>query len=355
MSNAPSNKPKITITSADLNDDRIDALANHLQKAKDIPLIREVGEAKKSNDAWLTILALVVGGVVAGLITFGLWQIIPQSTDTTSANLEASFTIAVAIAIVLTIADAAMSRSLPKVGNALLLSVPTAIVGALVLGYLANLLYTSLVETLYSQLQAAGQLTAENFMAKNHLNRGLAWSLLGAAAGVSVGVPSKSMRRVLITGLGGLIGGFLGGFSFDFFTGEQAAQSVGLAITGAIIGLSVSGLEQVSKSSWIEITRGGMAGKQFILYQNAVTLGSSPAANITLIKDPAIPGFAATIKRFGNTVTISAADRGMPISVNGVSGFDHKLTEGSMIILGSTELRFREKSKKINDAQIVRG
>lgn len=355
MSNAPSNKPKITITSADLNDDRIDALANHLQKAKDIPLIREVGEAKRSNDAWLTILALVGGGVVAGLITFVLWQILPKSNDTTAENMKASFSIALVIALVLTIADAAMSRSLAKVGNALILSVPTAIVGGLVLGYLANILYVDLVQSLVAQLQASGQLTIEGFTSRNHLNRGLAWSLLGVAAGISVGVPSKSMRRVLITGLGGLIGGFLGGFSFDFFTGEQAAQGVGLAITGAIIGLSVSGLEQVSKSSWIEITRGGMAGKQFILYQNAVTLGSSPAANITLIKDPAIPGIAATIKRFGNNVVISAADRGVPIAVNGVSGFEHKLTEGSMIILGSTELRFREKSKKINDAQIVRG
>jgi hypothetical protein len=179
--------------------------------------------------------------------------------------------------------------------------------------------------------------------------------VLGLSAGISVGVPSLAIRRILVTGSGGAIGGFVGGFLFDFFQGQTEAQIVGLGVLGAAIGLSVSLLEQATKSSWLEIVRGGMAGKQFILYQNQVTLGSSPAANVTLIKDPGIAAFAATIKKFGSTVSISATDRAIPISVDGVTAFEHKLKEGSVIILGSTEIRFREKSKQINNKTIVRG
>jgi Inner membrane component of T3SS, cytoplasmic domain len=353
-------RPKITITSDDLKDNVVGAVADHLKRAQEIPLIREVGEAKRSYDGLLTIGALVLGGIVAGLATWGLWNLLPQESDSTTSNLQAAFTLTLSIAILLTVADSAMSRSMAKVGVALLWTTPTALVLALGLGYLANFIYGNLVQDTFTSLVNQGLDPNSNsfwtaFAGKNHLNRGIAWSLLGLAAGVSIGISSRSPRRIIITGLGGLVGGFLGGFAFDFFSGEATAQSVGLAITGAVVGLSVSGLEQVSKSSWIEITQGGMAGKQFILYQANVTVGSSPSANVTLIKDPGIAPIAATIKRFGKTVTIVAADRNVPISVNGVAGFEHKLVEGSVIQLGATELKFREKSLKINDSGIVRG
>jgi hypothetical protein len=164
-----------------------------------------------------------------------------------------------------------------------------------------------------------------------------------------------AIKRIVITGAGGFAGGFIGGFLFDFFQGEEIAQITGLVITGAAVGLSVSLLEQVTKSSWLEIVKGGMAGKQFILYQNSITIGSSPAANVTLIKDPAIPGVVATIRRSGSTVSIISADRTIPISVNGVASFEHRLTEGAVIVLGSTEIRFREKAKQVNDSAIIRG
>lgn len=350
---------KFKITAEDTVREDVVRVADHIERAKEIPLIREVGSDTGNKDGFLTILALLGGGLVGGALVWVFWQGLPETDDTFWSNMNASFTVAVAIAFALILVDGALNRSAAKLGRSLLIAVPAAIGAAIVFGLVANQVYSTLVESTFDALVAqgfdpSGPAFWEQFQSRNHLNRGLAWMLLGAAAGVGVGASSKSLRRILITGAGGLAGGFIGGFVFDFFQGEDLAQISGLLITGGVIGFSVSMLEQATKSSWIEITRGGMAGKQFILYQSQVTIGSSPTANVTLIKDPAIAPIAATIRRVGSTVSIVAADRNHPISVNGVTAFDQVLQEGAVIVLGGTELRFREKSRKINDAKIVR-
>lgn len=355
-----SEEPKIKITLADTTSAKVNQVVEQLELAKSVPLVRTIGEFKgNSKDGIITVVALLFAGLAGGFVTWLTWQALPDSEDTFASNMMASFTLTLAIATVLIVADGALSRSAAKLGMSALIAIPTAIVLAFLLGLLANSIYETLVQDTFRDLYFLGltdEEFAEAFRSRNHLSRGLAWSVLGLAAGLSIGIASKAIKRVAVTGAGGFVGGFLGGFVFDFITGGEAlAQITGLAITGAAIGLSVSVLEQVTKSSWLEIVKGGMAGKQFILYQNQITLGSSPSANITLIKDPAIAPIHATIKRSGSSVTIVAADRANPISVDGTSGFERQLIEGSTIMLGSTELRFREKSQKINDSGIVRG
>lgn len=346
--------PKIKISTSDLNTKNVQDTVDHIQRAKDIVLVREVGTAGSNNDGMITIAVLSAAGLVAGFLTWATWQIMPKSDNATTANLVTSATITFVIALVLVLADAALNRSAAKLGRYLLIALPTALVASLLFGYIASSFYTSMVEQIIKDLAQSGlsfydESFFTEFKNKNHLPRGLAWSLLGLAAGTAVGITSLAIKRVLITAGGGLLGGFMGGFLFDFFEGESTAQIIGLVITGGSVGLAVSLLEQVTKSSWLEIVKGGMAGKQFILYQNNITIGSSPSANVTLIKDPAIPPIAAVIKKFGSSVTVSSAAPGLLINVNGVAGQEHRLKEGSLIVLGGTEVRFRERAKQIKN------
>lgn len=358
MTDSPKNP--IRITAQDLEKAEVLDVEASLGRAREIPLIREVGVSTSSRDSVVTVVALTVAGLISGIAIWGTWNVLPESTDSFTANMQSSIAITLLIALLLVLADAGLNRSLSKLGRSLMFALPGAIVASLLFGLIANWAYTSLVQMTFTSLQNSGldpstQSFFDEFQNRNHLNRGLAWMILGLSAGVSVGVPSLAIRRILVTGAGGAVGGFIGGFLFDFFQGQTEAQIVGLCVTGGAVGLSVSLLEQATKSSWLEIVKGGMAGKQFILYQNQITIGSSPAANVTLIKDPGIAAFAATIKKFGSTVSIAATDRAIPISVDGVTAFEHKLKEGSVIVLGSTEIRFREKSKQINNKTIVRG
>jgi hypothetical protein len=357
---AEDKSPKFKITTENLNSESVNQTVQHIQRAKEIVLVREVGAPSNNRDGLITIAVLSAAGLVSGLFTWFAWLLIPKFDDSTTTNMFTAVSIALVIAITLVFADAGLSRSAAKLGRYLLIAVPVALITALVFGFIADMIYSNLYQRNFESLLAIGlysdpaQFWVE-MRNRNHLSRGIAWSFLGLAAGVAVGITSLAIKRVLITAGGGFVGGFIGGFLFDFFQGEAVAQISGLVITGGAVGLAVSLLEQVTKSSWLEIVKGGMAGKQFILYQNSITLGSSPSANITLIKDNAIPPIAALIKKFGNNVTISSAAPGVAISVDGVSAFEHRLKEGSLIVLGGTEVRFRERSKQINNSSIQRG
>lgn len=356
---AESKKPKIVITADDLNKTKVEETVRHIQNAKEIVLVREVGSNTSSRDSVITIAVLTVAGLLGGFLTWATWLVLPQyEDDPTASNLQVSVSMTVVIALTLVLADSALNRSAAKLGKSLLIAVPASLALSFLMGYFANDLYSNMVQDTIRAVSNSGlsyEDMMDEFLNRNHLNRGLAWSLLGLAAGLTVGLTSLAIKRILITAAGGFFGAFVGGFLFDYFQGEDVAQITGLAVTGAAVGLSVSLLEQVTKSSWLEIVKGGMAGKQFILYQSNITIGSSPSANVTLIKDNAIPPIAAVIKKFGNSATIQSAAPGLPITVDGVSGFEHPLKEGSLVLLGSTEVRFREKAKQVNNNSSIRG
>lgn len=353
-------KPKIVISSEDIQAPQTAAVVEHIQAAQQVPLVRNVGAESKNYGGYLTLLWMTLAGIGGGLLTWALWQVLPTPSDSTSANMQASVSIALAIGLVLVAVDSGLSRSWPKVGKAFAIAVPAGIVLSLIFGFFANVLYGALVNSTFEKLVAAGfdpstdQFYVE-FASQNHLNRGFAWALIGLATGLTVGLTTLAWKRILVTGAGGLVGGFLGGFLFDFFQGESEAQVVGLMVTGLAIGISIGLMEQVTKSSWLEITHGGMAGKQFILYKADVSIGSSPSADVTLIKDPAIPQVAATLSRRGSQMLIVSADPQRPVSVDGAAVLKGTISDGATITLGATSVRFRERSKNQVKSGVIRG
>ncbi len=341
---------KFSIEMSDLESAETAQVVDHIKRAQDVPLVREVGVETRNYGALLTLMWLSLGGIAGGLLAWLSWQIMPSDLDSFASNLLAAFTIGAFVAFAIIMTDALQSGTFSKVGKALLIGLPSAIVISLIMGLIANAIYGAMVESLYERLVNQGLSPNQDafwtaFANQNHLNRGLAWMLIGLGAGLAVGISSLAWKRILVAGAGGLVGGFLGGFLFDFFTGEAAAQVVGLIVTGLAVGVGIGLMEQATKTSWLEIVQGGMAGKQFILFKPQITLGSSPAADVTLIKDPAIPGVAARISRRGSSVTITSLEPQNPISVNGQAAQTIRLEEGAVIGLGATRVRYRERGK----------
>lgn len=354
-----SSKPVIRITEADVTQASTTHVVNQLQAAQEVPLVRSVGDERRNSGSYITLLWMALAGGGGGILTWAFWNIFPEPDDATASNLQTSILLVIGIAVVLIAVDSGLTRSWPKVGRAFLIALPVALVASLLFGAIANVLYQSWVEDIFDNLVASGLDPVSDafwaeFSSRNHLGRGAAWSLMGLAAGLAVGISSLAPRRILVTAAGGLIGGFLGGFLFDFFTGEGAAQVAGLVVTGISIGISIGLIEQVAKSSWLEIVQGGMAGKQFILYKADVTIGSAPSADVTLIKDPAIPGVAATISRRAGAVMIQSNDPMRPVLVDGVVVNRVPLREGALIELGATVVRYRVRNSKDVSASIVR-
>ena len=349
---------RIVITEDDVNSYENTEIVTRLKEAEEITRVRGVGAPqKKGASGFLAILLLTLAGIVGGMLAFGgikVGNIFLVNASTTVSNLAFTFTLAFVIGLTVAIADAASSRSIAKVGLAAAIGIPASVVFGLTIGAIANKMYSAMVNSIYNQYQIRlGNGESEEavfawYRNSSHLPRGLAWMLVGIAAGLTVGLASRSLKRTGLTVIGGLIGGFIGGFIFDFFPQdlEFLSQIIGITITGMLIGLSMGLLEQAAKSRWIDIIEGGFAGKQFILYKNDVTLGSSQQADITLIKDATIAPLHARIYSNAGRAWIESLNPGMPCSVDGRVETKIALNDGSEITIGKTKIAYRERNSK---------
>jgi len=371
MENTSDNK--IRITSEDLAAPAIDERVADMERARQVALVRDVGSpTSNSSGTVAAILTLTIGGAVGGFVAFLFNRLLDAtnfaSENTFLSNVSFTFSMAFFIGIGVSLAQVIGNKTWNKIGIVAAIAVPTAIVAGLVMGVIAHFVYSSGLEWLYNnafEKYFSGEFATEQQVDDYvrlwmHPLRGLAWMLVGISAGIAAGAASRSWKRIGLATAGGAAGGFIGGAIFDFIAvgsdgTEALAQGIGITLVGTLIGLAASLAEQAAKSRWIEIVRGGLAGKQFILYKPTVSLGSSPQADITLIKDPNIPSIAAQMVVRGSECYISstmqpatsgqAADQS-GLTVNGQFVYQPVLLKDSdLVAIGSTELRFRERSQ----------
>ena len=346
---------RVRLTAEELNSTENQQQVQRLENAQRVARVRTIGDpttAKSGSGSILFVLGMTGSGLLGGLLVFFAWRAVfaPLLADasTTANNLLFTFSMAFFIGLAVALADAISTKVASKVGIAALIAVPSSIVLGLAFGALANLYYSNRVEAIIEELflryDSNSEAFERAFRSAIHLPRGLAWFLVGLAAGLVVGIASRSLKRIAITSAGGAIGGFLGGFIFDFITlGEWVSQIAGMCLTGLLIGASMSLLEQAARTRWIEIIEGGMAGKQFILYRNDLTIGSTADSDITLIKDSAIAPRHARIRIQGTRATIESNHPGLPITVNGAVSMSSPLVDGTVITMGQTKIVFRDK------------
>ena len=358
-------KKKLVISLESVASAEVDSIVNQLEEAKKVPLVRNIGEPEKTGGSLKAILWLVGAGIVGGVFTWATWEIVlndlfVDDEDSTVGNIVTTMSVAVVIGIALVMGDTLKASATSKLAQRIGIGLGAALGLGLIFGFIASSLYANGVENIVDDLLDSGltfedEAFFEEFASRNQLNRGLAWMFIGLAAGLTVSVATLEWKRLPITGGGGLIGGFLGGYLFDILPSEDAAQITGLLITGLALGASIALTEQAAKTSWIEITHGGMAGKQFILYKNAISLGSAASADITLIKDTAMPAIAATLEKQGGIMVVSSLDPSAPVFVNGVETIRGQIKDGDTLSIGKTGIRYRERGQKAVSSGIVRG
>jgi hypothetical protein len=180
------------------------------------------------------------------------------------------------------------------------------------------------------------------------MGRAMAWSLTAIPAGMGQGIALREKKVTLNGVVGAILGGLIGGLLFDpislVLTSDdgqaQWSRAVGLGAIGCFVGLFVGLVEGWTKTAWMIMQKGPLAGKQFILYKDTTILGSSPKADIYLFKDDAIePRHALVINRAGR---FEIEDCGTPDGtyVNGIPTTRARLSDGDQIVLGKTVLEF---------------
>jgi hypothetical protein len=186
------------------------------------------------------------------------------------------------------------------------------------------------------------------------MGRAMAWSIAAIPAGMGQGI-ALGERKVILNGVvGAMLGGLVGGLLFDpiymLLTSDAdeatLSRAVGFASIGLFVGLFVGLVEGWTKTAWLLMQKGPLAGKQFILYRDTTVLGSSPKADVYLFKDDAIEPRHATITNRAGRFEIE--DCGTPDGtyVNGIPVTHARLNDGDQIVLGKTVLEFSMKESK---------
>lgn len=180
------------------------------------------------------------------------------------------------------------------------------------------------------------------------MGRSAAWGIISIPAGMGQGIALKE-RKVIINGVvGAVLGGLLGGILFDpiatvLLTEDGQAvysRAVGFAAIGLFVGLFVGLVEGWTKTAWLLMQKGPLAGKQFILFKDTTILGSSPKADIYLFKDDAIEPHHAQIINRGGRFEIEDCNTPDGTYVNGIAITNQVLRQGDQIVLGKTVLEF---------------
>ena len=186
------------------------------------------------------------------------------------------------------------------------------------------------------------------------LARGLGWTFLGVAVGLSEGVAARSLGKLSYGTAGGALGGFIGGALFGLFylkTIDQEGSAslwgaLGLIILGACIG-SLSALVQgVLQPASLRVLRGWQEGREYALDKASNLLGRDEHADIALFRDMKVEKKHAVIRRerSGYVLLNSGAPPEQTL-VNGQSVRDrHDLKDGDRIQLGNVILRFQTRA-----------
>jgi hypothetical protein len=180
------------------------------------------------------------------------------------------------------------------------------------------------------------------------MGRGAAWAIAGIPAGIGQGVAARERKVVLNGLLGGVLGGLLGGLLFDpieqlFTTADGSvwpSRMIGFTTIGLLVGMFVGLVELWTRTAWLLMRAGPLAGKQFVIYRNPTVLGSSPKADIYLFKDGAIEPRHALIHNHGGRFIIEDCETPDGTYVNGLPAQKKPLVHGDQIVLGKTVLEF---------------
>jgi hypothetical protein len=159
----------------------------------------------------------------------------------------------------------------------------------------------------------------------------------------------RNWKKFAVGLAGGLIGGIAGGVLFApvaQWTGKEVvARAVATIAIGLVAGLATGLIENVAKTGWLKVTQGFIAGKQFILYRAATSIGSDPGCHIYLFKDPSIGRRHAAIHLVPGGFDLEDLPLGSRTLVNGRPVKRVRLRSGDKIHIGGTTMIFQEKAK----------
>jgi hypothetical protein len=209
-------------------------------------------------------------------------------------------------------------------------------VGGLLGGLLANWLYF---------------LVGQRIAVLGFLGRVFGWTLLGLAIGICEGVIERHWGKFRNGLIGGSLGGFLGGLCFNpvnwLIGSPVSSRAFAFVLLGLCIGFFLSLVQVLLKEAWLTVEEGFRPGRQLILNQRVVTMGTSEKASLIFIAYGA-KGVEPThlrIRRRDNGAYVLEDNESRGGTYLNDEPIDRpmRLENGDVIQLGINKVRFHER------------
>jgi hypothetical protein len=225
------------------------------------------------------------------------------------------------------------------------------LMGGFICSIIANIAYGPLHDLASAQMGKGGAFGAFGFLVQM-VGRSLAWGLAGMAMGLGQGIALRSGRLLLYGAIGGIIGGLFGGMLFDpidmilLGTDKPSAhwsRLVGFTVIGLGVGGMIGFVELVARDAWLRMTQGPLTGKEFLLFKDLMTIGSSPRSDLYLFNDPQVLPQHAIIRAVGDESEIEARDRDAVVLLNTRPVKTARLRHGDNVTIGRATFVFQRR------------
>jgi hypothetical protein len=217
------------------------------------------------------------------------------------------------------------------------------------LGLLGGLSASLVVDRIYHLIGGA-----EHGLLRQYVAQSVSWAVLGCFVALAPGAVAKNRKRLLIGLAGGAAGGAIGGILLESVSQLAGSPEMGrlaaMCCIGAVTGAATGFIENVTRTGWLKVTAGPIAGKQFILYRNPTYIGSAPDCQIFLFRDPKVGRRHAAIHLLKGRIEIEDLPLGAPTYINKDPVARQKLRNGDQIGIGSTMFLFQEKAREKSPA-----
>lgn len=295
------------------------------------------------------LLWMTLAGIAGGFVGF----LVSEAVDLSEASTEQEMRVLTGVWFMVVIlgigagligGNALLQRSVPAT-EALLLGGVALLVGGFIAGFIAQEVYSSMLDE-----AAIGRCFDRNSGFESCLAnairpaRAVGWTIAGAIGGAGVGAAFRSWKRVQNGAIGGAIGGLIGGLLFDsiglaFSGGNGAvARMIAIILIGALMGLLISFIDTARTSIFLEVISGEMKGRQFLVMDNRTTVGSARSAAVPLLADRTIKEVHLVIESGGSQPRFSCSTA-ENVLLNGTSVSEGALSHGDILTIGCTEVR----------------
>jgi len=189
------------------------------------------------------------------------------------------------------------------------------------------------------------------------LGRMIGFALIGSGIGVGIGasegILDRSFSKMRNGVIGGVIGGMLGGLVFhpaSLIASDMSSRALSFVLLGLAIGFFIGLAQVILKEAWLTVEDGFRSGRQMILGNEIVTMGTSEKSSLIFIafgaKDVEPTHLKITRQEDGRYVLEDNQSRkGTLLNGKPVAG-PMPLSDGDAIQFGVNVVRFNESTER---------